>query len=148
MLKFVVVLYRRPDLSREAFFANLRNEHGPMAERLPGLCRYVHNDVQPDPNREHPGWDAVIELYWDDKESMEAAWKSPEGRAATEHLRTLADLSRTRWSVVEEHVRRQAMEGIESPLTPPVDRPEHSPIPPERGTIRPGAALDVSVAVL
>jgi len=33
MLKSVVVLYRRPDLSPDAFFANLRNEHGPLAER-------------------------------------------------------------------------------------------------------------------
>ena len=106
MLKFVVVLYRRPDLSPEAFFANLRDEHGPLAERIPGLRRYVQNHVLPDPRREHPGWDAVIELYWDDWASMEAAWATPEGQAATNHLQTLADLSRTTWSVVQEHVRR------------------------------------------
>ena len=106
MLKFVVVLYRRPDLSPEAFFANLRDEHGPMAERIPGLRRYVQNHVLSDPKREHPGWDAVIELSWDDWESMEAAWATPEGQAATDHLQALADLSRTTWSVVEEHVRR------------------------------------------
>jgi uncharacterized protein (TIGR02118 family) len=106
MLKFVVVLYRRPDLSPEAFFANLRDEHGPMAERIPGLRRYVQNHVVPDPSRPHPGWDAVIELYWDDWASMEAAWATPEGQAATDHLQALADLSRTTWSVVQEHVRR------------------------------------------
>jgi len=106
MLKFIVVLYRRPDLSPDAFFANLRDEHGPLAERIPGLRRYVQNHVVPDPKRKHPGWDAVIELYWDDWDSMEAGWASPEGQAATEHLRTLADLSRTTWSVVQEHVRR------------------------------------------
>lgn len=106
MLKFVVVLYRKPDLSREAFFANLRDEHGPMAERIPGLRRYVQNHVVPDPKREHPGWDAVIELFWDDWVSMEAAWETPEGQAATAHLEKVADLSRSTWSVVEEHVRR------------------------------------------
>jgi uncharacterized protein (TIGR02118 family) len=106
MLKFVVVLYRRPDLSPEAFFSNLRDEHGPLAERIPGLRRYVQNHVVPDPRREHPGWDAVIELYWDDWDAMEAAWASSEGQAATDHLRTLADLSRTTWSVVRAHVRR------------------------------------------
>jgi uncharacterized protein (TIGR02118 family) len=106
MLKFVVVLYRRPDLSPEAFFANLRDEHGPLAERIPGLRRYIQNHVVPDPKREHPGWDAVIELYWDDWASMEDAWATPEGQAATDHLRRLADLSRTTWSVVQEHVRR------------------------------------------
>lgn len=106
MLKFVVVLYRRPDLSPEEFLANLRGEHGSLAERLPGLRRYVQNHVLPDASRSHPGWDAVVEFYWDDRASMEAAWSSPEGRAATEHLQTLADLSRTTWSAVQEHVRR------------------------------------------
>ena len=106
MLKFIVVLYRRPGLSPEEFFANLRDEHGPMAERIPGLRRYVQNHVLPDPRRAHPGWDAVIELYWDDRAAMEAGWRSPAGRAATSHLETLADLSRSTWSVVQETVRR------------------------------------------
>jgi uncharacterized protein (TIGR02118 family) len=106
MLKFVVVLYRRPDLSPEQFRDNLRNEHGPMAERLPGLRRYVQNHVMPDPDRPHPGWDAVVELYWDDRAAMEAAWRSPEGQRATGHLAALADLSRSSWSMVSEEIRR------------------------------------------
>lgn len=106
MLKFIVVLYRRPDLSPEQFQANLRDEHGPMAERIPGLRRYVQNHVVPDPKRKHPGWDAVVELCWDDWPSMEAAWQTPEGRAATDHLKEFADLSRSTWSVVREDVRR------------------------------------------
>jgi uncharacterized protein (TIGR02118 family) len=106
MLKFMVVLYRRPDLTPERFHEVLRNEHGPMAERLPGLRRYVQNHVVPDPNRPHPGWDALIELFWDDRAAMEAAWKTPEGQRATDHLSEFVDLSRSRWSVVAEEVRR------------------------------------------
>ena len=106
MLKFVVVLYRRPDISAERFHAILRDEHGPMAERLPGLRRYVQNHVAADPNRRHPGWDAVIELYWDDWESMEAAWRTPEGEASTNHLAEFVDLARSTWSVVKEEIRR------------------------------------------
>ena len=106
MLKFVVVLYRRPDLSPEQFHENLRNEHGPLAERLPGLRRYIQNHVAPDPDRPPPGWDAVVELFWDDRAAMEAAWKTPEGRRATDHLAEFVDLSRSRWSVVSEEVRR------------------------------------------
>jgi uncharacterized protein (TIGR02118 family) len=82
MLKFMVVLYRRQDLSAEEFAANLRQIHGPMAERIPGLRRYVQNHVAADPSRVHPGWDAIVELYWDDRASMENAWRSPEGEAA------------------------------------------------------------------
>jgi uncharacterized protein (TIGR02118 family) len=106
VLKFVVVLYRKPGLTAEQFAENLRNEHGPMAERLPGLRKYVQNHVVPDPARSHPGWDAVVELFWDDWTAMEAAWKTPEGRRATDHLVELADLSRSTWSVVSEEVRR------------------------------------------
>ncbi|PYQ18836.1 MAG: hypothetical protein DMF81_23790 [Acidobacteria bacterium] len=106
VVKFMVVLYRRPDLSGERFRQILREDHGALAERLPGLRRYVQNHVASDPNRKHPGWDAVIELYWDDWTSMEAAWATAEGRLATEHLAELADPLRTTWSVVQEEVRR------------------------------------------
>ena len=106
MLKFVVVLYRRPDVSIEDFRVILRGEHGAMAEQIPGLRRYVQNHVAADPNRKHPGWDAVIELYWDDWPSMEAGWRTPEGQRATDHLAEFVDLSRSTWSVVQEEIRR------------------------------------------
>lgn len=106
MIKFMVVLYRRKEISAEEFAANLRTIHGPMAERIPGLRRYVQNHVTSDPSRKHPGWDAIVELYWDDRESMEAAWRSPEGRAATKHLEDFVDLSRSTWSIVDEEIRR------------------------------------------
>jgi hypothetical protein len=37
---------------------------------------------------------------------MEAAWASPEGKLATDHLAEFADLSRSTWGVVGEEVRR------------------------------------------
>lgn len=106
MLKFIVVLYRRPDLSLEQFRGILRGEHAALAESLPGLRRYVQNHVARDAGRRHPGWDAVVELYWDDRASMEAAWSTPEGQRATAHLADFVDLSRSTWSVVHEEVRR------------------------------------------
>jgi len=107
MLKFMVVLYRRPDVSLERFRAVLREEHARMAEEIPGLRRYVQNHVEDDPDRPHPGWDAVVELYWDDWTSMESAWQTPQGRAATDHLKEFVDLARSTWSVVREEVRRE-----------------------------------------
>jgi uncharacterized protein (TIGR02118 family) len=94
MVKFMVVLFRKPDLTVEDFRANLRSIHGPMAERMPGLRRYIQNHVAADPSRAHPGWDAIVELYWDDRPSMEAAWRSPEGEAATRHLEELSTYRR------------------------------------------------------
>jgi uncharacterized protein (TIGR02118 family) len=106
VIKFVVVLHRRADLTAEQFHATLRGGHAALAEKLPGLRRYVQNHVAPDATRAHPGWDAVVELSWDDRASMEAAWASPEGRRATKHLEEFVDLERATWSIVTEEVRR------------------------------------------
>jgi uncharacterized protein (TIGR02118 family) len=102
----MVVLYRRHDLSEDEFKAYLRDVHGPMAEALPGLLHYTQNFVAPDPTRKHPGWDAIVELFWADLGSMEAAWASPEGRAATDDLSEFADLARSTWSLVHFDERR------------------------------------------
>jgi len=106
MLKFMVVVYRRPDLSVSEFRDHFRLVHGPLAERLPGLRRYVRNYPAPDPVRKPPPWDCIVELYFDDREAMEAAWLSPEGRQSDADLQEFADLTRTTWSVVEEEVIR------------------------------------------
>ena len=102
MLKFVVVLYRRADLGLAEFRNYFRTVHGPMAEQIPGLRGYVQNVAIDDPHRAPPEWDAVVELCFDDRNAMEAAWASPQGEAATADLERFADLSRTSWSVVEE----------------------------------------------
>ena len=54
MIKFMVVLHRRPDLSESAFQAYLRDVHGPMAEAIPHLLHYTQNFVAPDDTRKHP----------------------------------------------------------------------------------------------
>ena len=102
MLKFMVVLYRRPDLTPAQFRHHLETIHAPLAKALPGLKKYAQNHVTPDSKRNHPGWDAIIELHFDDRETMEAAWASPQGAASDADLPSFADLGRTAWSVVEE----------------------------------------------
>lgn len=102
LLKFVVVLHKRSDFTDTQFTEFLRTIHGPMALRLPGLRKYIQNYPIPDPLRPSPRWSAVVELYWDNREAMEAAWASPEGRRATEDLAEFADLNQTSWSVVDE----------------------------------------------
>ena len=102
MLKFMVVLYRQPDLTLVQFRQHLEEIHAPLAKNLPGLRHYRQNHVVADPNRPHPGWDAIIELYFEDRESMESAWESTQGAASDADLPLFADLMRTTWSVVEE----------------------------------------------
>ena len=101
MLKFMVVLYRHPDLTREQFRRHLEQVHAPLAKNLPGLRHYKQNHAVPDPKREL-AWDAIVELYFDNRETMEAAWASPQGAASDADLPAFADLTRTTWSAVEE----------------------------------------------
>ena len=102
VLKFVVVLKRKPDWTPEKFRDYFVRVHGPLAERIPGLRRYKQNFPVPDAKRKPPQWDCVVELYFDDKERMEAAWMTPEGEAATRDLEVFANLAQTTWSIVEE----------------------------------------------
>jgi EthD domain-containing protein len=68
---------------------------------IPGIRGYVQNFVEPD-ERPDPPRDAVIEFWFYDRPSMEAAWQSEAGQRATADNPNLMDLSRTRWAVVEE----------------------------------------------
>jgi uncharacterized protein (TIGR02118 family) len=102
MLKFVVVVRRKPDWTFEKFRDYFVRVHGPLALKIPGLRRYQQNFPVSDPKRKSPTWDCAVELYFDDKDAMEAAWATPEGEAATTDLEAFADLSGTTWSVVEE----------------------------------------------
>lgn len=101
MIKFVVVLSRKTGMTRKDFSAYLRTTHKSFARGLPGLKHYVQNHPAADAKRQPPAWDAVVELYWESCEAMEAAWASPEGAAATADLEAFADLSRSSWSIVD-----------------------------------------------
>jgi len=88
MLKFIVVIYKPPDLTQEQFRRHLQQIHGPLARNLPGLRKYIQSFVFEDPKRQ-PGWDAVVELYFDNWDSMEAAGASPQGAASDAACRLL-----------------------------------------------------------
>ena len=104
MLKFVVVLHRKPGWTAEQFREYFINVHQALALKIPGLRRYKQNFALDDPKRPRPAWDGVVELYFDDREAMEAAWATAEGEAATRDLEVFADLSQSAWSVVEERI--------------------------------------------
>jgi uncharacterized protein (TIGR02118 family) len=102
MLKFMVVLVRKAGMDRLEFKRYFKDVHQPLARRIAGLRRYVQNFAVDDPHRKPPAWDAIIELYFDNWERMEAAWATPEGKASTEDLAAFADIGRSTWSVVDE----------------------------------------------
>jgi uncharacterized protein (TIGR02118 family) len=104
MLKFMVVIYRKPGLTEAEFRRHLQQVHGPLAKQLPGLKKYVQNFVSDDSKRESPGWDAIVELFFESRAAMDAAWESPQGKASDADLPLFVDMSRTTWSVVEETI--------------------------------------------
>ena len=102
MLKFVVVQYKRPDMTFEQFRDYLLHVHGPLARKIPGLRHCIYNIVMDDATRQPSGWHGIAELYFEDFQSMQIAWATPEGQAATNDNAQYADLTKTSWSIVEE----------------------------------------------
>lgn len=101
MLKFMVVLCKRADFSDERFGAFMRDVHRPLALKIPRLRRHVVNYPAADASRARPAWDAIVELYFESRDAMEAGWRSPEGIAATRDLEEFTDLGRSTWSIVD-----------------------------------------------
>jgi uncharacterized protein (TIGR02118 family) len=102
VVKVIVLLPRRADMSPEAFGQHLRETHLPLVTKLPGLRRLVVNWVLPDPNGSPPAYDAVAEDWFDDAAAMGAAFASPEGQAVAADVPNYLDPSRVALLVVEE----------------------------------------------
>ncbi len=102
MVKLMVLLPRRADLSSEAFNRYLRDTHAPLVARLPGLRRLVINHVLSDPGGAPPAYDAIAEVWFDSPEALQAALASPEGQAVNADAPNLLDLARLQFFVVQE----------------------------------------------
>jgi uncharacterized protein (TIGR02118 family) len=102
MVKVIVLLPRRADLSPEAFQQHMHETHLPLVAKLPGLRRLVLNWVLPDPNQPPPAYDAVSEDWFEDAAALGAALASPEGQAVVADMPNFLDPSRSAFLVVEE----------------------------------------------
>jgi uncharacterized protein (TIGR02118 family) len=94
MYKFVT-LYRRVDdeAALEAFFSQT---HLPLAEQLPGLLRREVSRVSHKPGGESR-FHLMFELYFDSKESFEAAIATPTGAQLVAALTTWAEAKIITW---------------------------------------------------
>lgn len=86
MLKQVVFLKKRDDISMEEFMDYYENQHSQLAKKmgakpsLPNAQRYVRRYVTPVPNPLtgeviHPGYDCVMEIWWNSRADFDAAMK-------------------------------------------------------------------------
>ncbi len=97
MIKAVILLKRRDDMSLQDFSDWMLKEHVPLAVKLDGLKRYQVNIA-----RDADGdYDGVSELWFDSEEAMLAAYGSEHGKSvAADSMAHVKDRTRI---VVDEH---------------------------------------------
>ena len=100
LLKRMSILKRRPDISEEDFRREWVRHRG-MVRRMPGICAYRQNAViarervkgQPCGYDELP-IDGLVEMWFEDPQTLEAAFRSEAGLEAMAHARTfLAEIT-------------------------------------------------------
>ena len=118
MIKQVVFLKKRADMSMEQFMDYYETQHTQLAKRmgakpsLPNAQRYVRRYVTPVKNPLtgeviHPGYDCIMEIWWNTREDFEAAM---QGLANPEFLQKRLEDERMLFAsnsnpvcIVEEH---------------------------------------------
>lgn len=82
----VALLGRKPGMSFEQFCTYWRDVHAPLAEKVPGVTRYIQRHVRPENGAGEPdngfGIDGLVILDYESKEAHDAGWATPEGQAA------------------------------------------------------------------
>lgn len=84
MIKQVVFLKKRADMSMDEFMSYYENQHSRLARRmgakpsLPNAQRYVRRYLKPEKNPLtgeviHPGYDCIMEIWWNSRADFEAA---------------------------------------------------------------------------
>lgn len=90
MINALFMINRLPGLDHRQMFKYWLEVHGPIAAKLPGLCRYTQNHAYLEAftrgGMTHDGWS---EFWFDDFASFRKAVASPEWRAMQADLRTL-----------------------------------------------------------
>lgn len=76
VIKMIALLQRRPELSRAEFIRHWRETHGPLAQGIPGLRRYIQSHLvaersRPDIPDLPVDVDGIAELWFDSIEAME-----------------------------------------------------------------------------
>jgi uncharacterized protein (TIGR02118 family) len=108
-LKRMSFLRRRPDVSVEQFADEWRIKHAQWVKTLPGVLGYRQNLIT---HRESPKGhvvdhgglpiDGIVELWFDNPDTLDAAFASPQGVKTMQHATEFIDEITT--FLVDEHV--------------------------------------------
>ena len=109
MIKHIMLVKKREDISTEEFYRYWKDVHGPLiSPHMPGLKKYVQNHFIKVPGLEYEG-DGLIENYYDDVESVQQALafnRTPEERkhGLLEDWAKIADMGEPKMWIAQEHV--------------------------------------------
>ena len=118
MIKFVMCLFRHPDMTREQFQDYWKNNHGPFFMENAGTMRakrYVQSHTLDTPLNEGlrssrgmlPEYDGVAEVWFESEEDLMEGMNSPEGQklsaALLEDEGKFIDHSKSSAFIVREH---------------------------------------------
>ena len=106
MIKIMLLLNRRSDLSVDEFRRHWHEVHRPLVEQLPGLRRLVLNDVLPGPDGAPPPYDGIAEDWFDSLEDLQAAFASPQAQRVNADTVNFLDMRRLQILSVAEHEAR------------------------------------------
>jgi uncharacterized protein (TIGR02118 family) len=84
MLKLVMFVKRRADLSHERFRDHYEKIHVPLASAgMPQIVKYVRNYLAPFPGRPEPPYDCVTEMWYEDEAGLAQTMAWMRSDAAT-----------------------------------------------------------------
>lgn len=86
----IVVTYKTPR-DPKAFDSYYFSKHVPLAKTIPGLRKYDVSVGEVFSPAGPSGYHLVATLYFDDRAAVEAAFTSPQGKAAAADLGNFAD---------------------------------------------------------
>ncbi len=111
MTKVLVLVHRKPGLTRKEFARGWRDEIGPaVAANVPGVLRYVQNHRPTQADGSESPWDGIGEMWLPDAEAWQrvlAYSTSAEGRWVIDLERKYIDRSRMTILVCTEYVIKQ-----------------------------------------
>jgi uncharacterized protein (TIGR02118 family) len=85
----LISVYDQPD-NADAFFKHYKEVHTPLVKMTPGLQRLVFNRILGDALGDSAPYAGIAEMDYPDRETFDAAMKSPQNQAVAKDLMNFA----------------------------------------------------------
>ena len=86
IVRTVALLGRKPGMTFAEFDSYWRDVHAPLAEKVPGVVRYIQRHIVPNEETGEPdngfGIDGLVILDYESAQAMDEGWATDAGQAA------------------------------------------------------------------